>query len=244
VEGDDVGGGEQLVLLDPADADLGRPLVGEVLAPGHHVHLEGLPDPGDPRAEPAEAEDAEPVAREVGADGLLPPAGADRGVLLRHVPGDGEDQRPGQLGGAGQVRAGTADGDAALGGRGDVDGDVARAGGDQQLQVRQPLEHAAREGGALAHRDDDVEGLQAPDQRVLIPDVVGELHHLDRLRHPGPVGVRRGDVLVVVQDGDAMHGLGLLPRRARWAPGGVLTCADEKIPLATGRGPRTATRPA
>ena len=100
VDGDDVRGGEQLVPLDPADADLGGPLVGEVLAPGDDVHAEGETDAGDLAALAAEADDAEPGAGEVGADRLLPAAGADGGVLLRDVPGGGEDQPPGELGGA------------------------------------------------------------------------------------------------------------------------------------------------
>ena len=85
---------EQLVPLDPPDADLGGALVGEVLAPGDDVHAERLPDPGDLRPEPAEPDHAERGAGEVGADRLLPAAGADRGVLLRQVPGDGEDRAP------------------------------------------------------------------------------------------------------------------------------------------------------
>ena len=81
-------------LLDPADADLGGALVGEVLAPGDDVHAEGLPDAGDLAAQPAEADDAEPGAGEVGADGLLPAAGADGGVLLRDVPGGARGSAP------------------------------------------------------------------------------------------------------------------------------------------------------
>src|SRR4051795_4934448 len=151
----------------PAPPPLAAPLVGGGRAPGDDVHLEGAADPGDPLPQPAEAEHPEPGAGEVGADGLLPAAGTDGEVLLRDVPGDGEDQRPGELGGAGGVRAGAADGDAELPRGADVDGDVARAGGDQQPQVRQPLEDVAREGRALAHGDDDVERLQPGDERVL-----------------------------------------------------------------------------
>ena len=90
---------KQLVAVDPADAVLGGALVGEVLAPGDDVHAERLTDPRDLAAQPAEADDAEPGAGEVAADGLLPAAGADGGVLLGDVPRDREDQRPGELGG-------------------------------------------------------------------------------------------------------------------------------------------------
>ena len=197
-------------LLDAPDADLSGSLVGEVLAPRDDVHAERLPDPGDPLPQPPEPDDAEGGAREVGADGLLPAAGADGGVLLREVAGDGEDQRPGELDGAGGVRGGAADGDAALGGGRDVDGGVAAAGGDEQPEVRQPLEQGARERRPLAHGDDDVERRQPLDERVLVVEVVGELDDVDGLGDAGPVGEAGGDGLVVVEDGDAVHGVGLL----------------------------------
>ena len=41
------------------------------------------------------------------------------------------------------------------------------AGGDEELEVRQLLDHGAREGGALAHGADDVEALQRLDDVVL-----------------------------------------------------------------------------
>ncbi len=38
-----------------------------------------------------------------------------------------------------------------------VDRGVAHAGGDQELEVGQRLDHLARKAGALAHGDDDLE---------------------------------------------------------------------------------------
>src|SRR3954469_12486376 len=205
VDGHDVRGGEQLVLLDATDADLGGALVGEVLAPGDDVHAEGDADAGDLGTEPAESDDAESPAREVAADGLLPATDAHGGVLLRDVAEGREDEAPGELGGGGRLRAGAADGDAQLGGGFDVDRLVPHAGGDEQLEVGQPFEDLAPEGGALAHRDDDVEDLEAGHEGVRVGDVVVELDHLDLLRDLRPVAVVGGDALVVVQDGDAMH---------------------------------------
>jgi hypothetical protein len=206
VDGDDVRGGEQLVLVHPPDAGRRGALVGEVRAPGDDVHLEGLPDTGDAGAEPAEADDAEAGAGEIGADGRLPAAGAQGGVLGGDVPGDREDQRPGQLGGAGGVRGGPADGDAAVAGGGEVDGGVAGAGGDQQPQLRQAVEQAARERRPLAHGHDDVEGGQPLGDGVLVVEVVGKRHDLQRLGDARPVGELRRGPLVVVEDGDPVDG--------------------------------------
>jgi hypothetical protein len=100
----------------------------------------------------------------------------------------------------------------------DVDGLVPDAGGDQQLQVGQPLEDLGTEPGPLAHRDDHVEGLEAGDQRVGVRDVVVELDDVDRFGDLRPVGEGVRDGLVVVEDGDAVHSPGLLRTRLSGAP--------------------------
>ena len=53
-------------------------------------------------AEPPEADDAEGGAGQVGADGLCQPPARTEASSLRDVPGDGEDQRPGELDAAGE----------------------------------------------------------------------------------------------------------------------------------------------
>ncbi len=72
-------------------------------------------------------------------------------------------------------------------GRGEVDGGVAQAAGDQQSQARQALEQCGWEGGALAHDDHDVEGGQLVGHRILVGEVVGEHGEL----HRSPVGTSR-----------------------------------------------------
>ena len=69
-------------------------------------------------------------------------------------------------------RWGPADHDAALLGGGDVDRGVAQAGGDEELEVGQLLDHGAREGRALAHGADDVEALQRLDDVVLAAEML------------------------------------------------------------------------
>jgi hypothetical protein len=108
------------------------------------------------------------------------------------------------------VRAGAAHRDAGVGRGLDVDRGVARAGGDEQPEVRQPLEHLPREGGALPHGDDDVEGREPGDECVLVGDVVAELDDFRRLGQERPVGAGGRDGLVVVEHGDAQHLPGLL----------------------------------
>ena len=117
----------------------------------------------DALAELAEPKGAERHAFHILAHGDLPGrAGLHAGVFEADVAGQFQHQADGDTGGRVAEAAGAADGNAALGRRLDVEGIVAGAGGDQQLQVGQRLDHLAREGGALAHADDDGESPAAP----------------------------------------------------------------------------------
>src|SRR5437667_172426 len=78
--------------------------------------------------------------------------------------------------------------DAALVGGGDVDRRVAQAGGDEELELGQLLDHATWEGGALAHRADDLEALQRLDDLVLAVDVRVENLDVEVARNLRPVG--------------------------------------------------------
>ena len=154
-------GGEQLLPLDPADADLGGALVGEVLAPGDDVHAEGQPDAGDLAALPAEADDAEAWRR----PGRCRRSPASRRRARRRPPGDvpggGEDQPPGQLRGCrSAAMPGAADGDAAFRRRPRRRWTCCACPvvtSSRRFGSRSRTDRA--EGGALAHRDDDVEGF-------------------------------------------------------------------------------------
>ena len=64
-----------------------RALVGEVLAPGDHLHAEGGADLADLGAEIAEPEDAERLALQIEAERGLPAAAGPHGVeLLAQMP--------------------------------------------------------------------------------------------------------------------------------------------------------------
>src|SRR5262249_21169141 len=103
---------------------------------------------------------------------------------------------------------GAADHDAARVGGGDVDRGVAQAGGDEELERGQFLDHRAREGDAFAHGADDVEALQRRDDLVLPAKVRVEDLDIEVTGNLRPVGRLEGDVLIVVEDrtGGGGHG--------------------------------------
>ena len=111
--------------------------------------------------------------------------------------------------------------DAALGRGLQVEGIVAGAGGDQELEVRQRLDHGAREGGALAHADDDGEALQRLDGLVAAGEGLVEDLDFDVFGDGRPVGKRQRHILVVVEDGGPDHVSALVPGGARRPPGGA-----------------------
>jgi hypothetical protein len=163
VQGDHVGTLEQRRLLHALDADGGGGLGGQVAAPGDGGHAEGLADLGDAAAELAEAQHAErqPVQRTADAVGRaagLPGAGTQAGGLRRQVAQQGDDEAPGDVDGGRPGARRAADGDALRIRGGDVEGAVALAGRDQELQVGQPPEQACSEGRAFADAEDGVEG--------------------------------------------------------------------------------------
>jgi hypothetical protein len=84
----------------------------------------------------------------------------------------------------------------------DVDRGVAECWRGNETKPRQPLNDGPREGRALPHHADDIERLQPFDHRVRLGQMVVE--HSDRrpaVEH-GPIRKRKGDVRVVVEDGD------------------------------------------
>ena len=169
---------EQVLLAHVVDAGLLALLRGEVLAPGDDLHAERLGDGGGADAELAEAEHAEREAVEVDADGGLPRlAGLHARVLVADAPGQLEHQADGDAGRRIAHRRRAADHHAALLGRRHVERGIAQAGGDEELEIRQLLDHGARERRALAHRADDAEALQRLDHIVRPAEMLVE--HLD-----------------------------------------------------------------
>ena len=78
---DDIRLSEQLILRDECGAHFSRALGREILAPGDHIHTEGLADLRHRAADVAEAEDPERPPGHVITDRLLPSAAAQRRVL-------------------------------------------------------------------------------------------------------------------------------------------------------------------
>jgi hypothetical protein len=76
MDGDDIRLLEQLVLGDECGAHLSRALGREILAPGDHLHTEGVADLCHRAADVAETQDTERPPGQVITDRLLPSAAA------------------------------------------------------------------------------------------------------------------------------------------------------------------------
>ena len=147
VHADEVGLGHQLLEADHPHAHLGGATGLDVGVVGDHVHAEGGQPLGDEHADAAEADDADGLLVELdaGVAAALPLPPGERGVGGADVPGGGEHQRDGELGGADDVGGGGVDDqDAALGRGLDVDvvqsdtgagDDLEPLGGGQRLRV-------------------------------------------------------------------------------------------------------------
>ena len=198
---DEVGLAEQIVLAHIADAGLLAFLRRQVLAPGNHLHAEGLSDGRGAGAELAEAKNAQGHAFEIGADGGLPlGAGVQPRVLVADMAGQFEHQPDGDAGSRTAERAGAADRDAARLGRLGVDRGVAHACGDQEFQVGERVDHSLGKAGALAHGDDDLEPLQGRDNLVRSAEVLVEDFEIDVAFDLRPIGAFEDHVLIVVEN--------------------------------------------
>ncbi len=96
--------------------------------------------------------------------------------------------------------AGAADRDAALLGRLGVDRGIAHAGGDEEFQVGQRLDHLARKAGALAHGDDDLKTLERGDDLVGPAEMLIEDFEVDVALDLRPVGDLEHHVLIIVEN--------------------------------------------
>ncbi len=95
--------------------------------------------------------------------------------------------------------------DAALGRRLHVDGGIAHARGDEELELGQALEQRPRERRPLAQGHDDVEVGQPRRERGLVGQVVLEGHDLRARGQALPVGHAERHALVVVEKRHARH---------------------------------------
>ena len=154
MQGEEVALRQQLVAgRDGLDAELGGLLGGDERVEPDHLHVEADGAAGDLAADAAEADDAERLAGDLGAEELVavPLAGLHGGVGGGDVAGQGEQQGDGVLGGRDGVAArGVHDDDAPARGGGDVDVVDADAGADDAAELAGIVEQVGGEAGAGA----------------------------------------------------------------------------------------------
>ena len=157
---------------------------------------------------------------------------------------EGEDQPPGEVHRRVAGARRPAHRDAPLRAGGDVHRAVARGRGHQQAEVRQALDQGAREGRALAHDDQRIEGAEPVRQRVRVGEGVAEDLDPESVRQPVPRPEGARHALVVVEDGEAAqlrHGWRLLQGCAGAAAVGISKrCAASRN--AAGRGTARSCR--
>ena len=78
-------------------ADFGRPLRRQILAPGDHLHTEGVTNLCHRTADVAETQDTERPPSHVVTDRLLPSAAAQRRVLGNEIAGTAQDKCPSEF---------------------------------------------------------------------------------------------------------------------------------------------------
>src|ERR1700674_685557 len=88
---------EQLVPRNECGAHFSRAPGREILAPGDHLHTEGVADLCDRTADVAQTQDTERPSGQVITDRLLPSAAAQRRVLGDEIAGAAQDECPGQF---------------------------------------------------------------------------------------------------------------------------------------------------
>ena len=99
-----------------------------------------------------------------------------------------------------------------------VDDRVASSGGDDELQVRQPLDHGAGQRCAFAHQDHDVVRQQPLRKPLGVGHMVAKGSHVGSSLNTGPVGHGQGHALVVVEHRNPQSHLPLSPSE-RISPG-------------------------
>ena len=191
MEGDEVGGGQQLVHAHIGDAQPLRQLGIGVTGEGDHVHADGLGHHAQMLTDTAEAHDAQSLALQLDALAvlLLLPLVVAHGVAgVRDVAGAGEHMAHGQLRhGLGGSIGGVLDVDAVLLGVGHVDVVHAHAAADEELQLAAlGLVDVVGADLGLGADDGHIEITQGLAQLIRL---VKLLHHLvtqlTQLRHCG-----------------------------------------------------------
>ncbi len=175
------------------------------------MHAECQPDPGHVSTDPAEPEQAERRAGEIGADRFRPlTAGTQRDAFGHQVACQAQDQRPGEFGGRPRTAGSAADCHAVPGRRGQVDRRVAETGCHQQPQAGESLEQALWECRSLAHDHDDSVVVQHLRQLRLVRDVLAQRANCDAITDGRPVRECGRRTLIIIQDSAVQRHLGHL----------------------------------
>ena len=138
--------------ISPLNAERLCSFRAETAAPRHHSHPKGFGARYHLAADAAHSEQAQRAAADppsLGEFGLVPLAGAERDDVVRDAPVEGQNQREGQLRHRHRVLSGAVgDVDAAARGRRQIDGIVAGARADHQLERPGRQHRLADPGGA------------------------------------------------------------------------------------------------
>ena len=191
---------EQRLLVDESGAGSAGLLLGQVLAPGDHLHPEGETDARNFSSDVAQSDDAKALASQVRAEAHLPSSRLERSGFPIDASHARQDQRPSELDGRSGIVARRGDSDAEIGRGLAVDGGVSRSCRSYQLQVRQLLQNLPCKRRAFAHDAYHIERPQPLDDCRGIGNVVVEHSDLRVAPDARPVGKPQRDVLVVVED--------------------------------------------
>src|SRR6202048_2154615 len=168
MDGDEIRAAEKLVLARILCPRFAAFLRCEILAPRQHLHSERLRNAGSAGAELAQPENPERQSFEVKPDGALPGyAGLHARILVSDAPAELQHPPDGNAARRTADCRRAAHHDAALPRGRNIDGSIARAGRDQELEMRQLLDHRAGKARALPHGADDLKPLQRLDDPVL-----------------------------------------------------------------------------
>ena len=184
MEGQEVGGRENLVHpVRPGHPELAKPILGDERVVRDHLHPETDRTARDLLADPSEAEHAQRLALELdpAVARAFPPPLLERGVRLRDVPRERDEQPDGVLRRRDDCRLGRIRDDDPAARRGvDVDVVDPHSRPSDHLQPVGPLEDL---GGQLRRGADD--------DRVVVPDPLLERQvAVRRRRRTAPAGAR------------------------------------------------------
>src|SRR6202162_2870737 len=197
---DDIRLSEQLVPRDECGAHFSRALGREILAPGDHLHTEGVADLCHRTADVAETQDTERPPSHVITDRLLPSAATHRRVLCDEIAGTAQDKCPGQFDRRRRGVARMNDLHAPLFCSPEIDRGVPGPRRGAHPELWQALDDGTRHRRAPPHHADDVEWLQALDDGVGVREMVVEYGDGRPRIQYRPVRERKSDALVVAQD--------------------------------------------